>query len=87
MSERFRRPPATLEHMSERERLRVLVQRILDGGFTTDEQLVRLVAEFEAKVLYPGASGLIFYWQDAFDQEPTAAEIVDRALNYRPIEL
>ena len=73
--------------MSERERLTGLVQQIMDGDYATDEEGERLVAEFQAGVLCPGASGLIFYWQDEFDHEPTAAEVVDRALAYRPIEL
>jgi hypothetical protein len=78
---------ATLGHMTERERLAGLVQRIMDGDYSTGEEAERLVAEFQAGVLRPGASGLIFYWRDEFDHEPTAAEVVERALAYRPIEL
>lgn len=64
-----------------------LVQRIMDGNYGTDDEVERLVAESEAGVLRPGASDLIFYWQDEFDHEPTAAEVVERGLAYRPIEL
>ena len=73
--------------MSERDRLTGIVQRIMDGDYGTEDDVERLVAEFQAGVLRPGASDLIFYWQDEFDHEPTAAEVVDRALAYRPIEL
>ena len=73
--------------MSERERLTGLVQRIMDGDYATDDEVERLVAEFQGGVLRPGASDLIFYWQDEFDHEPTAAEVVERALAYRPMEL
>lgn len=59
----------------------------MHGDYAADEEVERLVADFEAGVLYPGAPSLIFYWQDEFDREPTAAEVVDRALSYRPIEL
>lgn len=73
--------------MSERERLTGLVQRIMDGAYGTDDEVERQVAEFQAGVLRPTVSDLIFYWQDEFDHEPTAAEVVERALAYRPIEL
>jgi hypothetical protein len=73
--------------MSERERLAGLVQRIMDGNYETDDEVERLVAEFQAGVLRPGASDLIVYWQDEFDHEPTATEVVERAQAYRPIEL
>lgn len=73
--------------MTERERLIVLVQRIMDGDHSNEGELDNLVAEFEAAVLYPRASSLIFWPSDEFDHEPTAAQVVDRALSYRPIEL
>lgn len=37
--------------------------------------------------LWDSASDLIFYWQDEFDHEPMASEVVDRALACRAIEL
>jgi hypothetical protein len=73
--------------MAERERLISLVQRIMDGEFASDAEVDALVAEFERAVVYPGASSLIFWPGDEFDREPTAAEVVDRALSYRTIEL
>jgi hypothetical protein len=71
----------------ERERLIAIVQRLTDGDYSSDEEADRLVAEFEADVLDPNAADLIFWSNKHFDHEPTAAEIVDRALSYRPIEL
>ena len=59
----------------------------MDGDYSNDEESDRLVAEFEAGVLDPHATDLIFWSNKHFDHEPTAAEIVDRALSYRPIEL
>ena len=73
--------------MSERERLVGLVRRIMKGDYATDDDVERLVAEFEAGVPRPGASDLLFHWQDEFDHEPTATEVVGRALASRPIEL
>ena len=79
--------PATFAYMSERERLTGLVQRIMEGDYSTDDEADSLVAEFQAGVLRPGASELIFSWHNEFDHEPTAAAVVERALAYRPIEL
>lgn len=73
--------------MTGRERLIGLVQRIMDGDCTSDDEVDTLVAVFKAAVVYPGAYSLIFWPSDEFDHEPTAAEVVDRALGYRPIEL
>jgi len=64
-----------------------IVQRLMDGDYSSDEEVDRLIAEFEADVLDPNAGDLIFWSNKHFDHEPTAAEIVDRALSYRPIEL
>jgi hypothetical protein len=57
------------------------------GGYQSDEDLDRDMAEFAAKVPHPRASDLIFYWDTEFDHQPTPEEIVDRALSYRAIEL
>lgn len=73
--------------MTGRERLIGLVQRIMDGDYSDGEEVDCLVAEFAAAVLHPDASSLIFWPSDGFDREPTAAQVVDRALSYRPIEL
>jgi hypothetical protein len=73
--------------MPERERLIGIVHRIMDGDHSSDDEVQSLVAEFEAAVAAPGASSLIFWTSDEFDDEPTAAQVVDRALRYRPIEL
>lgn len=60
---------------------------MMDGDYAGDQEIDSLVAEFEAAVPYPGASSLIFWPSDEFNHEPTAAQVVDKALSYRPIEL
>jgi Colicin immunity protein / pyocin immunity protein len=49
----------------------------------------RLVTLFEDSVVHPEASDLIFYPAKYFGDghEPSADEVVDAALAYRPIEL
>lgn len=70
-----------------RDQLVLLVDRIMTGYYRSEEAADRAVAEFEENVPHPGASGLIFYPMQTFDHEPTAEEIVDAALAYKPIEL
>lgn len=70
-----------------RERLVALVERLLTGDFKSEEEGDRALAEFERQVPHPGASDLIFHWEGEFASEPTAEEVVDRALSYRPFEL
>ena len=60
-----------------------LVQRIMDGD-GSDEQVMFWLDELKRCLVCPHISDLIFW---AGDPEPTAAEVVDRALAYRPIEL
>ena len=43
--------------------------------------------EFEANVPHPEASDLIFYPDRYFADEPTAEQVVDCALSYRPLQL
>lgn len=74
-------------YLSERERLIGIVQRIMDGAYSSDEEADSLVAEFGAADPHPRASDLIFWPSDEFNHEPTAAEVVDRALTYRSIGL
>ncbi|MFI2366729.1 bacteriocin immunity protein [Promicromonospora sp. NPDC019610] len=64
-----------------------LVQFILEGTPGLSEvEGTRLVERFEAAVPHPAASDLIFYPAGHFASDPTAAEIVDAALGYRPID-
>jgi hypothetical protein len=65
-----------------------LVQRLMAGDFASEEEADRLVAEFEASVPHPRASDLIYHPKsEGFRHEPSAAEVVDRAFQYRAIEL
>ena len=70
-----------------RDRLLELAQKLVAGEYRSDEELDRDMAEFVAGVPHPRASDLIFYWETEFDHEPTPEQIVERALNYRPIDL
>lgn len=73
--------------MADRERLIELVQRIMDGDYASEQESDMLIAQFQAAVIHPRASDLIFHPSEGLDHQPTAAEVVDRALSHRPIEL
>ena len=75
-----------------REELIVLVERIMRGDGATEEEGDRLVALFEESVVHPDALDLIFYPHEHFGEEyrqrsPSAEQVVDAALAYKPIEL
>lgn len=71
----------------ERRRLIKLVERIQTGAYTDDAELESLVADFSSSVPRPDAHDLIFWPSGEFSGEPTASQVVDRALTYRSIEL
>lgn len=71
----------------ERGELVELVGRIMRAEGADEAEADRLIDDFEEQVLMPGASGLIFYPGRHFDHEPSAEEMVAKALSYRPIEL
>jgi hypothetical protein len=54
----------------------------------TEKEIDSWVRIFAANVPHPEASGLIF-WSSRYGlgRSPTAEEIVDKALSYRPIQL
>jgi len=87
MSVRYPLAGCDPDSVSRRERLIEVVERLMTGDYSSDEEVGLLVAEFESGVLDPNATGFIFRWNEHFDHEPTAAEVVYRALSYRPIEL
>ncbi len=65
-----------------------IVRRLSEGGYETEEEDDHYLQLFENNVPHPGASDLIFWPEREFGaHEPTAEEIVDRALSYRPIPL
>lgn len=72
---------------AERARLILLVQRLIDAEYSSDAELTEDVTKFRESVPHPEAGDLIFYWHQEFDHEPTAEEIVDRALAYRATPL
>jgi colicin immunity protein/pyocin immunity protein len=71
----------------DRDELIELVERIMRAEGADQEEADALVGRFEANVPHPAASDLIFYPDAHFGHEPTAEEVVDRALSYRPLEL
>ncbi|MFI7679339.1 hypothetical protein [Actinophytocola sp. NPDC049390] len=70
-----------------RARLVDVVRRLLSGEYASGDDLDRDLDEFLDGVPDPNAANLIFYSHMEFDHEPTAEEVVDRALSYRPIQL
>lgn len=70
-----------------RDELIELVRLIMAGAGGSQEEADRLVDVFVANVPHPEADDLIFYPEKAFGREPTAEEVVDRALSYEPIAL
>lgn len=65
-----------------REALIQIVEQIMDAD-GTDAELDNLMLKLEASVPHPAVSDLIFWPKN--NKEPTAAEVVDEALAYRPI--
>ncbi|MCP4529092.1 MAG: hypothetical protein GY833_24750 [Aestuariibacter sp.] len=70
-----------------REYLCKLVAKILNVE-GNEEEIVAWVNRFQRNVPHPEASGLIF-WPNKYGlgNNPSAEEIVDKALSYKPIEL
>lgn len=64
-----------------------LVERLLVGDFESEDQEDSALAEFVSKVPHPRATDLIYHWTEEFEAEPSAEDVVDRALNYRSLEL
>ena len=63
------------------------VAQLLDGTFATDEAVDEALTFLKARVPHPRMSDLIFWPRTEFDHDPTADEIVDRALSYRAVNL
>lgn len=77
-----------MSHETSRDELVALVRYIMAGMPGASEQEASLaVAQFQAAVPDPHGTDLLFYPGHAFDHEPTAEEIVDRALSYRPFRM
>ncbi|MEV4423612.1 bacteriocin immunity protein [Patulibacter sp. NPDC049589] len=73
----------------ETKELIKIVERIQSGDYESDEELDAMVDLFVRHVAHPAASDLIFHPQvdPRTGQEPSAAEIVRQAQDYRAIEL
>ena len=75
-----------------REQLVRIVDQLLRCDPADEEEQDRLLHLFQASVLHPRASTLIFFPEQELGPEYqgrtlTAEEIVDRALDYKPIRL
>ncbi|MEU6987346.1 bacteriocin immunity protein [Streptomyces sp. NPDC046324] len=66
-----------------RDELILLVERIMEGE-GSEEEHDALIAELKRNVRHPRVTDLIYYPENG---EPTAEQVVDTALSYRPIEL
>ena len=78
-------------HLS-RDELIALVERIMRVESSEEAEEDRLIELFESSVAHPAASDLIFYphkyFGEAFrDRSPSAEQVVESALAYRPIQL
>ena len=66
----------------DRTELIAIVRRIMDAD-GTESELDALIDTLDSNVPHPGVTDLIFWSQDG--DEPTAEQVVDAALAYRPI--
>lgn len=71
----------------DRAALTALVARLMAGDYTDSDELDRDSERLRSSVPHPDVLGLIFYPDRYFDHDPSADEIVERALAYRAIEL
>lgn len=70
-----------------RDELIELVKKISDPE-NNEEDISNWLEIFERNVPYPGVSDLIFWPRRCgLGSDPTAEEIVDKALSYKPIQL
>ena len=81
-------PPGDLD----RAELVELVERIMRAETAGESGEDRLLQRFEDSVAHPAASDLIFHPDRHFGEEyrsraPTAEQVVDAALAYKPVQL
>jgi hypothetical protein len=83
-------PPETppLPTGASRQDLIALVQHILDRPEASDQQLDVWLDQLKRHLPHPAPSDLIFWpSRNGLGKDPTAEEIVDKALSYKPIAL
>lgn len=72
---------------SQRSDLIRLVQHIM-AAQGTEEEIAQWVNDFKNRVPHPHAANLIYYpHRSGLGNDPSAEEIVDAALAYKPIQL
>lgn len=59
----------------------------MSGDYEADADVDRDMAEFASGVRHPRPVDLIYHWENEFDHEPSAEEVVERAMSYRPFAL
>ncbi|WP_175609371.1 bacteriocin immunity protein [Streptacidiphilus griseoplanus] len=69
-----------------REEAVALVQRIMSGDYASEEEVDRVLEQLDSALRCPrGYVSALIFWPKR--GEPSAAEVVDQALAYRPIAL
>lgn len=71
----------------DRAAVTALIARLMAGDYTDGDELDRDSERLRSNVPHPDVLGLIFHPDRYLDEEPTADEVVERALAYRAIEL
>nr|WSX50731.1 bacteriocin immunity protein [Streptomyces sp. NBC_00974] len=62
-----------------------LVQQLTDGDIASEDEGSEIIEALERGLRCPHVSDYIFY--PGADQQPSAEQVVERALTYRPIAL
>jgi hypothetical protein len=70
--------------VADRQRLTSLVEALLSRDPLAEAEEDAVIEDLKTSTLHPRVTDLIYYWQDEFHHEPTAEEIGDTALAYRP---
>ncbi len=78
----------TEKNKLSRQELVKLVEKIMRAEDAPAEGPYPLLDLFESNVPHPRASGLV-YWPETegLSAEPTATEVVEAALSYKPVQL
>jgi hypothetical protein len=66
-----------------RQELVELVRRIIESDFETEEESWKAVELLQANVPDPNVTDYIF-WPDPIDRDVNPAEVIDRALAFKP---
>ena len=70
-----------------KDQLNELVERVMRYDYGAESEHDAAILQLQACVADPQVTSYIYYWDRHFEAEPTAAEVVQRALDYQPIAL